>query len=361
MSESTNKPSGHKGACGCASCDVARSAAFDIHAHYYPESYLSLIEKEGEKFGAIFKRTESGPVVKVPPLHAGPIAAKFIDLDLRLEAMDAQGVDAQALSLTQPMAYWADDHLSQKLCEVFNNTLVEAHEKHPTRFFGFATLPMQTPALAIREVRRVAKLPGIKGVYLGTCILDRELSDEAFWPVYEELSALGLPVFLHPLNVIGGTDRLKEYFFANLLGNPFDNAVAAAHLIFSGVMDRFPKLEVVLPHGGGAFPFLVGRLEHGWRVRPEARHLERSPREYVSRFYYDTITHDRAALRYLIDLVGADRVLLGSDYCFDMGYEEPRLVLTEHDGISDEEKLAILEGNARRLLRLEEPSLKAIA
>ncbi|WP_340108262.1 amidohydrolase family protein [Pikeienuella sp. HZG-20] len=343
---------GHAATCRCWGCDVVRTSAFDIHAHYYPDAYLDLIEREGERFGAVFKRTEAGPIVKIPPLHAGPIAAKFIDLDLRIQAMDDQGVHAQALSLTQPMAYWADDALSEKLCVTFNDSLADAHAKHPDRLYGLATLPMQKPDLAIKEARRIAAMPGMKGVYLGTCILDRELSDEAFWPVYEVFSELRLPVFLHPLNVIGMEDRLKDYFFSNLLGNPMDNAIAAAYLVFGGVLDRFPDLDIVLPHGGGAFPFLIGRLEHGWRVRPECKHLERNPREYLSRFHYDTITHDASALRYLIDVVGADRVLLGSDYCFDMGYEQPRRMLAENQMISDADKQAILETNARRLLKI---------
>lgn len=351
MNEKTAQ-AGHAATCDCGGCDVARTSAFDIHAHYYSDAYLDVIEREGEKCGAIFKRTPDGPVVKVPPLHVGPIARKFIDLDLRIEAMDDQGVQAQALSLTQPMAYWADDALSEKLCVTFNDSLAEAHVKYPERLYGLATLPMQKPDLAIKEARRIAGMPGMKGVYLATCVLDRELSDEAFWPVYEVLSDLGLPVFLHPLNVIGMEDRLKDYFFANLLGNPMDNTVAAAYLVFGGVLDRFPDLDIVLPHGGGAFPFLIGRLEHGWSVRPECRGLERSPREYLSRFYYDTITHDPQALRYLIDVVGADRVLLGSDYCFDMGYEQPRRFLTETETISDTDKQAILETNARKLLKL---------
>jgi aminocarboxymuconate-semialdehyde decarboxylase len=211
---------------------------------------------------------------------------------------------------------------------------------------------MQTPALAIKEARRAATLPGIRGVYMATCVLDRELGDEAFWPVYEVLEDLGLPVFLHPLHVIGMTDRLKPYFLGNLLGNPFDNAIAAVQLMFSGVMDRFPRLEVVLPHGGGALPFLLGRIAHGWSVRPECKHLPRSPMEYASRFHYDTVTHDPKALAFLIDRVGADRVLLGSDYCFDMGVEDPAGAVSALAHLSDDDRTAIMSGNAKRLLKL---------
>ena len=194
-------------------------------------------------------------------------------------------------------------------------------------------------------------MPAIKGIYLATRILERELSDPAFFPVYERIEDLGLPVFLHPVEVIE-MERLKPFFLGNLLGNPFDTAVAAAHLIFGGVLDRFPKLEFCLPHAGGAFPFLVGRLNHGWAVRAECKHLEHGPETYLKRFYYDTISHSGEALGYLIDQVGAERVMLGSDYCFDMGYERPVEVVSGHPALSAKDKALILEGNARRLLGL---------
>lgn len=336
----------------CSCCNGRGRVGIDIHAHYYPETYLRMIEAEGGPFGAHFERTKQGSKVRVGPLFAGPIASRFIDLDERLQAMDDQGVGMQALSLTQPMVYWATGELSRRLSAVFNDALAAAHEAHPDRFFGLAILPMQDPALALAELERAAKLPGIRGVYMATCVLDRELSDEAFWPVYERLEDLGLPIFLHPVEVIGMETRLRRFFLSNLLGNPFDTAVAASHLIFGGVLDRFPRLDIVLPHGGGALPLLIGRIEHGWRVRPECRHLEHSPRDYLRRFHYDTITHSPEALTYLIDLVGADRLLLGSDYCFDMGYDQPVRVLNEHKSLTSEQRNAILKTNAARLLHM---------
>ena len=265
--------------------------------------------------------------------------------------MDEQGVAVQALSLTQPMVYWADRALSEKLTVAFNHALAEAHERYPDRLVGFATLPIQEPDLAVAELDRLATIRGIKGVYLATRVLDRELSDPMFFPVYERIENLGLPIFLHPLEVIGA-ERLKPYFLSNLLGNPFDTAVAAAQLIFGGVLDRFKGLEVCLPHAGGAFPYLVGRLNHGWKVRPECRHLEQGPLAYLRRFYYDTVSHMDDALSYLIGLVGPERVMVGSDYCFDMGLERPVDVVTGQASLTETDKALILGGNARRLLGL---------
>ena len=324
----------------------------DIHAHYYPETFLELIAADGAEFGATVSTSNpKGPVIDVGLLHAGPLARKFIDLDERVAEMDAQGVRVQALSLTQPMVDWAGGGLSKKLAETFNDALSDAHQAYPERLVGLATLPLHDPALALAELERLRGLPAIKGIYLATRILERELSDPAFFPVYERIEDLGLPVFLHPVEVIG-MERLKPFFLGNLLGNPFDTAVAAAHLIFGGVLDRFPKLEFCLPHAGGAFPFLVGRLNHGWAVRAECKHLEHGPETYLKRFYYDTISHSGEALGYLIDQVGAERVMLGSDYCFDMGYERPVEVVSGHPALSAKDKALILEGNARRLLGL---------
>ena len=324
----------------------------DIHAHYYPQNFIRLMAEEGSSAGAhVTQREGTGPVLEVGILRAGPLARKFIDLDLRVAEMDHQGVAIQALSLTQPMVYWADRALSEKLTVAFNDALAEAHESHPERLVGLATLPIHEPDLALAELDRLTTMPGIKGIYLATRIRDRELSHPSFFPVYERIEELGWPIFLHPLEVIGA-ERLKPYFLTNLLGNPFDTAVAAAQLVFGGVLDRFAGLEVCLPHAGGAFPYLVGRLNHGWKVRPECRHLEQGPLSYLRRFHYDTISHLDDALGYLIGLVGPERVMVGSDYCFDMGLARPVDVVEGLAGLDETDKALILGGNARRLLGL---------
>jgi aminocarboxymuconate-semialdehyde decarboxylase len=236
--------------------------------------------------------------------------------------MDRQGVGVHALSLTVPMVCWADADLGLRLARAFNDALAEAHTAFPGRFVGFATLPMQNPDLALEELDRATGLPGIRGIYLATNVNGRDLSDPEFFPVDGRMEALKLPLFLHPVHVIGAV-RLKPYFLGNPLGNPFDSAVAAAHLIFGGVLDRFRKLQICLPHAGGAFPYLAGRLSRGWKVRPACKHLKGPPSAYLRRFTYDTISHAPEMLRFLLSLVGADRVMLGSDYCFDMGYDAP--------------------------------------
>lgn len=324
----------------------------DIHAHFFPEAYLGATEAEGEAFGVRLDRSNPrGPAIRVGPILGGPLRSAFYDLDLRVKEMNRQGVQVHALSLTHPMVYWADGALGLRLARVVNDAMAEAHTAFPDRFVGLATLPLQEPARAVEELDRAAGLPGIRGVYLGTNVNGRELSDPDFLPVWARIDTLRLPVFLHPLHVIGA-ERLVPYYLGNLLGNPFDTAIAAAHLIFGGVLDRFPRLTVCLPHGGGAFPYLVGRLARGWKVRTECQHLKRPPTAYLRRFTYDTITHSPEALQYLVRLVGADRVMIGSDYCFDMGYERPVEVVTRLPGPSRSDQARILGGNAARLLRL---------
>lgn len=327
-----------------------RYRAIDVHAHYFPQAFLDLIEKHGPAHGFEYRMVEGkGPQFKHGHLSTGPVGAKFVDLEARLAAMDEQGVSVHALSLSQPMVYWGAGDLARRLAETYNDALALAHERHAKRLIGLATLPMHEPALAAKEVERAAKLPGIRGFYVATQIGGKDLSDNAFLPVYERIDASGLPLFLHPVEVIGH-ERLGAYYLTNLLGNPFESAIAAAHLIFGGVLDRFPRLVVCLPHSGGAFPWLVGRLNRGWEKRADLKHIKQSPLEYLRRFYYDTVGYSDHVLEYLVRVVGADRILMGSDYCFPIAYEQPVAVVTDHPRLDEGAKKGILEDNARRLL-----------
>ena len=325
----------------------------DTHAHYFPESYLKLIADHGKRCGTTVTADPSGArFIQVGLLlRTGPITPHFYDLDDRLKTMDRTGVRMHALSLTQPMVYWADDELGLQLCIAFNDAVSNAHRKHPDRFIGFACLPLQNPSLALAELERVARLPGIRGIYMATAVRDRELSDRSFFPIYKRAAALGLPIFLHPMMI--NNERLKQYYLVNLLGNPFETAIAASHLIFGGVMDAFPKLEVSLPHAGGALPILRGRLDRGFEIRGECKVIPRPPSEYLKRFTYDTIAYSDAIMDYLVGLVGADRIMMGSDYCFDIADNDPVKAVRGMKSLDDRQRQQILWGNAAKLLRLD--------
>jgi aminocarboxymuconate-semialdehyde decarboxylase len=322
----------------------------DIHAHWYPEDWLALFAKDGAAEGAALERSGERFMLRAKHI-TNAFDERFVVVDERVKAMDARGIDVHALSLTTPMVYWASAPLGLALSQAFNDAASAAHRKHPQRLVGLAMVPMQAPDLALRELERASKLPGMKGMYLATNVNGEELDERKFWDVYARCEELGWAIFLHPVDTIG-QERTKKYYLKNLCGNPYDTGVAVAHLIFGGVMDRFPKLEVNLPHAGGTFPWLIGRWDHGAKVRPELKHLKQPPSSYLRRFTYDTIGHDERINANLVRLVGADRVTLGSDYCFDMGLDDPLATVNRIAGLSTEDKERIAGGNARKLLHL---------
>ena len=324
--------------------------AIDTHAHWYPADWLKLFERDGPSEGARLEHNAAGYTIRTDRI-VNAFDEQFVDLGLRLEGMDRQRVDVHALSLTAPMVYWASPVFGLALSQAYNDAASAAHRKYPERFVGLAMVPMQDTDLAVKELERAAKLPGMRGMYLATHVNGTELDDRRFWDVYAKAEELAWPIFLHPIDTIG-RERTTRYYLKNLLGNPYDTGVAAASLIFGGVLDEFPKLEVNLPHAGGTFPWLIGRLDHGTRVRPELRHMKRLPSEYLRRFTYDTIGHNDEINYDLIRLVGADRVVLGSDYCFDMGLTDPLGDVERLDRLSAEERDAIIGGTATKLLRL---------
>ncbi len=327
------------------------TTTIDTHAHWFPDEWVKLVEKDGPRNGAKLGRNDKGHTTFVTEKMVQTFAPAFIDLDLRLQAMDRARVNMHVLSLTSPMVYWAPPEFGLALSQAYNDAASRAHQKHPQRFLGAAMLPMQAPQLALKELERIAKLPGMRALYIATNINGTELDDKSFWPIYAKCEELGWPVMLHPVDTIG-SDRTKKYYLRNLLGNPYDTGVAAAHLIFGGVLDAFPRLEVLLPHAGGTLPGLIGRLDRGTAVRPELKHMKQPPSAYLRRFTYDTIGHNDQILMNLIRMVGADRVMIGSDYCFDMGFELPVDVVERLTDLSAAERSQILGATAAKLLKV---------
>jgi aminocarboxymuconate-semialdehyde decarboxylase len=250
-----------------------------------------------------------------------------------------------------PQTYLYDQEaaLGAATSRLQNDQIAKLVKAHPDRFMGIATLPMQAPERAAAELTRAVRQLGMHGAMIGSNIAGKNLDDPSFEPVWAAAAELGAFMMIHPANV-AGADRLRSYYLANLIGNPLDTTIAAACLVFGGVLQRHPKLNVCLVHGGGFVPYQAGRWAHGWHVRPEPKvNVKQSPEPWIDRFYYDTILHAKPQLEFLVSSVGASRVLLGSDYPYDMGTGE---CVRQVDalGIGDDSKAAILNGNATALL-----------
>ena len=326
-----------------------RPHTIDVHAHYYSQSYLDLIAEEGPRFGATYKMTPEGFFFDTRGGSGARMPMKFIDLKQRFADMDKAKVDVHVLSLSQPMVSWGDADLAHRLSRAWNDAASAAHLMHPDRLLAFMALPMLDRDRALDELNRAAKLPGMRGVYLGTNIDGHDLDDPLFEPIYARIEKLDLPIFLHPIQPTGGK-RLDFFLMHNALGFTFDTAIAACHLIFGGVLDRYPKLKVNLPHAGGVLPILIGRIDHAYRITGAAKKIAHKPSAYLKRFSYDTITHSAPILDWVISQVGISRVMLGSDYCFPMGTDKPVQIVDKLD-ITARDRALILGGTAAKLLK----------
>ena len=326
----------------------------DAHAHWYPREFVTLLEKEGPAFGAKFGRNARGDTVleSVPGgTQTSIMPRNMMEMDLIIKEMDEREVDMYALSMTNPMVYWCPPAFGLKLSQVANDACAAAHTKYPQRFVGTIMLPMQDTKLAVQELERAAQLPGMRAVYLAEHINGKNLHEKQFWPVYERAEALGLPLFLHNLYPTGA-ERMREFFMINVLGNPYEAGYAATSLVYGGVLDAFPKLDVYLPHAGGTFPWLIGRLDYGITLSPALKHMKQPASAYLRRFHYDIITHNAQILRELINMVGVDRIVMGTDFPQGMAVRKPVDFVESIPALSRREREMILSDNPARLLKV---------
>lgn len=273
----------------------------------------------------------------------------FVSPDNILMKMDQSGVEAVLICpWVSLVRYEVKAEASLAACQVQNDALAALTKKYPKRIAALGIVPLQDVPLAIKELERLMK-SGLKGVEIGTQVNGVYPGDSRFRPFWEACVELGTFVFIHPVEG-GKRVELSEYYLWNVIGNPMETTIAASHLILAGVMEMHPRLKILLAHGGGTLLYLRGRLDRAFNQRQEVRKaIKRPPAEYVKQFYFDTITHDPFLLCSLVDYVGADHVLLGSDYPFDMGYENPVDMLHSSGFSTDVEKM-ILEDNAVNLL-----------
>ncbi len=331
--------------------------AIDAHAHILAEDTIALLQKEAPSIG--LKLAPLGDDMydlTVADTSYRPFPKGGFDLEQRLKDMAASEVDRQVLSITpQTFLYNQEAALGIATSVLQNDQIAALTRAHPGRFYGLATLPMQAPQAAADELRRAMTRLGMQGAQIASNIMGKNLDDPSFEPVWTVANELEAFFMIHPNNV-AGADRLKSYYLANLIGNPLDTTIAAACLVFGGVIERFPKIKFFMVHGGGFAPYQAGRWEHGWHVRAEPKlHLKRPPAEAIRTFYWDTILHGRPALEFLVAEFGASHVMLGSDYPYDMGtFDCARQVKAL--SVSDADKATILSGLVQRLLPNESRS-----
>lgn len=324
----------------------------DVHAHLMvPES----AEMTRPHFKPEYEpRTFfSSPVTKEVNSEFYRLAEeKYSNPSVRLADMDAMGIDVQLVALTPfHYFYWADADLAPRVAALQNETIARTAGFAPDRLIGAGTLPMAHPMAAVAEVQRIVDL-GFPAVEIGADVNGSDLDDPSLEPVWEALEEAGLVTILHPAGFTEAR-RLTDYYLVNVIGMPLSTTLAVTRLILSGVFERHPGLRMVLVHGGGYLPFYWARTDHAFRHRPEMRgHIDRLPSEYLSSLYYDLTVFDPALVETLADRFGADHLLIGTDFPFDMGETDP-LALLAATNLGEADQNLIAGGNARRLFDLD--------
>jgi aminocarboxymuconate-semialdehyde decarboxylase len=332
----------------------------DIHGHYVSERVLAEIRRVGERCGTPYEdRAGVGIFVHTPERPYGPIKPAFYDIDLRLAFMKRHAIDLQIL-LPPPFVfyYWTDAPEAQILMRMHNDDTAEAARNSSGRLLGFGTVMLQDVEASIRELERIKQI-GLLGVEIGSNVNGLGLDDPRLFDFYQAAQSHDLSLMIHPHNV-AGQERMGDYHLRNLLGFPLDTTLAAAQLIFSGVLDRFPRLRICLGQAGGFLPYIVGRLDAGYRARPEcAGNIKKPPSEYLRHFFYDSIIHSAHSSAFLIDTIGSDRVMLGSDFPFDMNAASPVAEIEAQPLLSREQRASIYHRTATEFLGFGQTEYRA--
>lgn len=336
-------------------------ATIDIHTHILPERIPSFKEEFG--YGGFITLEHHKPccarMLRDDGKFFREIESNCWDPSQRIKECDERSVDVQVLSTVPVMfSYWAKAEDALKLSRFLNDHIAEIVRRHPQRFVGLGTVPMQDPALAVEELTRCVKELKLAGVQIGSHVNEWNLSEKELFPFFAAAEELGAAIFVHPWDMMGEA-KMTKYWLPWLVGMPAETTLAICSMIFGGVLERLPRLRVAFAHGGGSFSATIGRIQHGFDVRPDlcAVDNKRAPKEYLGRFYVDSLVHDRAMLKHIVDTFGESRVALGTDYPFPLGEDQPGELIESMSEFTDELKQKLLFKNALEWLNLEASEL----
>jgi aminocarboxymuconate-semialdehyde decarboxylase len=333
------------------------SVTIDIHCHMHTPAADELIADKSPLAMESIVRFATEETNKLNREMLAGIRGKLIDPKQRLADMDRLNIDIQAISPAPfQYYYWAEPEVCRATSRVVNDRLAEIAAEHPDRFVAMATVPLQDTRIAIEELQRVVKQHGMRAIEINTNVNGEELSAERLRPFWARVEELGILVFMHPMGFTEG-QRLSDHYLNNLVGQPLESTLAISQLIFGGVLDSYPGLKICIAHGGGFLPVYSGRMDHAYRARSDCRHgVTKQPGEYLKQLYYDTVVFDHDHLTYLVERYGADHLLLGTDYPYDMAEPDPVAFIAGTPALSEAQKDQICGGNAARLLGIKQPA-----